>query len=109
MNKNITIKAFGKEYQVTVQQANYQENNKLAVMLVCDNGEPYATVSANMWEKYAMDDLKEDEFYGKHWGECEGLLEQLIEQDVIEKVDPPKSHKSGFVEAFAYRLKNYES
>ena len=41
------IKQFGEEYEVTAHKANYYNGN-LAIMLMCDYGEPYGTITTNL-------------------------------------------------------------
>lgn len=53
--------------------------------------------------------LASDVFYGKHWAENEGMLEQVTAAGLIEPAPGVPAECSGFVQGIqAYRLK-YES
>lgn len=42
------VNSFGKEYNVEVYRSAYTENNTPAVMLVTDEGEPFAILTVNI-------------------------------------------------------------
>lgn len=102
IGKPFEISAFGETFEVVLVKGIYQSNKCLALTLKEANGMPFSTLSANFPES-AM--LPKDHFYGKHWSENEGLLEQLEEKGLIEKVPNLGTISSGFIENIhAYKL-----
>ena len=44
----MTVKSYGKTYEVEVSRSAYRNNNSLAIILTCTNGEPFATLTVNL-------------------------------------------------------------
>ena len=100
-----TIVMLGQPYKVRIETETYRDNGSTAVtaMMDDDSGEQFATLSCNLPES---ERLAPGIFYGKHWSENEGFLEQLVAQDIIEPVPHMRPTHSGFVDNIrAYRLK----
>ena len=77
MSKTI-ITIMGEE--VTVYLSNYQKGNANALQLFSvDDGYPFATASVNVGE------LEPDEVAIKDYSENEGILAELVAENVIEK------------------------
>ena len=82
-------------------------NDTLAVFLTAEGQKvslagPYATVSVNLPKST---DLPPNCFYGKHWSENEGILEELVQQGAIEVATDIPPASSGFIPVTnAYKL-----
>jgi len=102
MDKFANLNMLGKNYKVRLVTSNYQNNNATAVFAMDgETEEMFCTLSVNL---PASSLLPEGTWYGKHWSENTGFLEQLVEQGVIEQVDAPVT-SSGFVsDIHAYKL-----
>lgn len=58
-------------------------NGRLAVVLVCEGGEPYSTASTNLSDEL---EVGENEFFCKCWSENDGIDQWLIDNGIAEKV-----------------------
>jgi hypothetical protein len=99
---NAKINLFGHTYNVTVHKDSYRIDDNMCVYLTETlSGEHFADLSVNL---PASSELMGNEFYAKHWSENEGIVEQLVDQGIIEKVSAHPT-SSGFVYGIcAYRL-----
>jgi len=66
---------FGNKYEGSLEYLQYHNGN-LAVQLILDNGELYATLSVNV-EGVTLAD---NEFVAKTYSENDGLVEQFVEK-----------------------------
>ena len=89
-------------------QNQYSNNGRIALSLVAweddpakdiIKGEPIATCTVNISEEFII----EGEVIIKDYSENEGMLQALIDADVVEYTG--KSVKSGFIQAPICRLK----
>ena len=75
------MKALLNNEPVHLKKSTYSNNNSLALQAVCLDGEPFATLSVNLPESK---NLPPNQCYFKHYSENEGLLEQLLSQNLIK-------------------------
>ena len=74
------------------------ENERIALILKdAETGEPVATASVNIVDYTMSDKSAETHTFIKDWGENKGMLQALIDQNVVE--DTGISWPTGFVEA----------
>lgn len=95
--------------QVSVLRATYGgAKGPLAVILQCEDGEPLATLSVNMYRpdcSQDSEDLPADCFYVKQWSENEVIAAEALESGLfVERDDLPKA-SSGFVFAPVWQIK----
>jgi hypothetical protein len=64
-----------------IWKSKYQNNDRIALMLITKGGEPYATVTVNVPEII----LEKNEVCIKNYSENEGILEQLISQGILSE------------------------
>jgi len=97
------INLFGSSFAVRIVTGTYSLGRNTSVTLInMEDGQDFATISVNLPDNPP---LPADVFYGKHWSENEGMLEQLVEQGVIEIVPEIPPANSGFCSNIrAYRL-----
>lgn len=93
---------------VCVLRASYGgATGPLAVVLLCANGEPLATLSVNMYEPECSrdsQDLPPDCFYVKQWSENETLAAEALQSGLFtQRPDLPPA-RSGFIEAPVWQL-----
>lgn len=90
-----------KDNLIHFEVGNYQNNGRIAIQTVCDNGdfpgEPYATITVNMPEI----PLDEGEFIVKTWTENKPITDFLRNSEFF--VDTGK--RMGFQEAEVWKLK----
>jgi hypothetical protein len=85
---NVTFEAFGKTRQGTITTGRYADNGRLAVSVLLDTGEPWATLSVNVpMFGTKIHRLEPDEFVAKTYSENEGLCEQFEEKGLIRKTE----------------------
>lgn len=102
MKKHIEVTLFGKTYPITLDACNYHNGNTCIRLFT--EGSPFAILSVNLPESSA---LPPGVFYAKYWSENRGIVEQLEEQGIIERVEEIPFATSGFVKLIAaYRLVN---
>jgi hypothetical protein len=89
----LKVNIFGESYEVSLSVAQYSNNGATAVQLMSDEG-PFSTISVNLPESGL---LSKGQFFGKHWSENEGILEQLVAQGAIKKVAGISPVASGFI------------
>ena len=65
-----------------IYQERYQSNNNLALTVYTEDHEPYMTISVNVGVP-----LEKDEFYCKNYSENTGVLDALVEQNIIKCTD----------------------
>lgn len=99
--KPIVLSLFGHEYNVRLRQMRYHDGNTAVLAEDTNSGDAILTASVNLDESRL---LPKGTWFGKHWSENEGALEQLEAQGAIVK-QPILPVSSGFIPAiFAYRL-----
>jgi hypothetical protein len=99
----LRVKGGQGEIAVCIEVNNYCSGGGLAVSAMTEEGELYTPLSVNL---PTSRELPADCWYGKHWTENEGMLEQLVEQGVIELAADVPEASSGFVQGIrAYRLR----
>lgn len=76
----------------------YRDSGRTGIVLICEDGEPYATATMNVPEV----NLAENEVLIKNYSENRGVLEALTEAGIIENTG--RSAVSGFVTAPICRL-----
>ena len=82
--------------KMVITMAKYQNGNN-AMQLLSEEGEPYAVASVNIPTA-----LGKEEICIKNYSENEGILELLIEDDIVE--EPHGFYTSGHVEIPVCRL-----
>lgn len=95
---------------VRVMRATYGgATGPTAIVLLCDNGEPLATLSVNMYQpecSHDSSDLPPDCFYAKRWSENEEIsADALLSGLFIERADLPQA-ESGFVTAPVWQIRS---
>lgn len=92
------------EVKVELHKSNYITNGANSLQADCESEidgipfrEPYAILSVNLVDYKIAD----DEIFIKDWSENEGMLAQLINQDVVKFI---KNVSTGFVEAALCKL-----
>lgn len=93
---------------VRVLRTNYGgPRGPLAITLQCDNGEPLATLSVNMYRPECSRDSRElpaDCFYAKRWSENEELSAEALASGLfVERADMPEA-ESGWVSAPVWQI-----
>lgn len=95
--------------RVNVLRATYgSANGPTAVMLTCEDGEPLATLSVNMYRpecSHDSTDLPADCFYAKEWSENESIAAEAISSGLFVRRDDLPKAKSGFVSARVWQIK----
>lgn len=76
-------------------------NGTTAVQLLCDNGEPFSTVSANLPESTQ---LAEGEFFLRDYSEHAVLAKALLDRGIIELVTEKGRTRTGYVSVPVARL-----
>ena len=90
---------YGETYQLSLQFAKYANGQTAIKLWDMSDGFPFATATVCVED----DLLKEDEVAIKDYSENEGLLDALIEAEVVE---PPHAFiQSGFVKIPICKLK----
>lgn len=102
---NFTSKRWG---AVNVLRATYDgPDGPTAVVLRCEDGEPLATLSVNMYRpdcSHDSSDLPADCFYVKRWSENEELSAEALQSGLfVERLDLP-SARSGWVDAPVWQI-----
>ena len=69
------------QVMVSVFKSNYLDNDRVAIELMLEDGEPWAVATVNMPEI----PLAEDEVIIKTYSENEGVLECLLAANVVSK------------------------
>lgn len=91
---------------VTVWLATYG-GGELAIILKCEDGEPLATLSVNMYKpdcSQSSADLPPDCFYMKCWSENEELAQEAAECGLFKHREDIPSAEAGYVVAHAWQL-----
>lgn len=88
------------DYQLKLQFAKYINGQTSIKLIDVEDGMPFATATISV-----NDQLLEDEVAIKNYSENEGILQSLIDADVIEK--PHEFIQSGFVTIPVCKLKNH--
>lgn len=96
----IKINFYDKEYNLSFQFEEYQEGGR-AVRLVDENQSVLCVLSVWFQETKR---LPRNAFYLKAWSENAPIAEQLIEQNIIQKLHENDAAvvRSGFIESEAY-------
>lgn len=84
-----------------VVESTYQSNDNVALMLMDIDGAPYGVASVNLDNVPLMDNKNFTHI--KNWSENEGVLEALVEADLVEEIGVRTA--TGFVQADLVRLK----
>lgn len=101
MAKIAHLNMLGRNYKVKLVTSTYHDGGTAVYAVDGVTGESFCTLSVNLPESKW---LKEGEWYGKHWSENDGFLQQLQTQGVIQEV-PCIPAESGFVTNIrAYRV-----
>lgn len=66
--------------ELTIWKGNYAENNRVALELVANDGEPFMTATVNTSES-----IPDGHVTIKNYSENESLLEVLIENRIVER------------------------
>src|SRR5690242_4416867 len=85
--------------KITVIKDYYTNNNRLAVLLRTENGEPYATLSANVPTAKLLD----GEFAVKNYSGNEEIAKAAMYSGIF--VDTGKRVQSGYVEMPVWRFR----
>lgn len=103
---NATLNLCGQTFRVVLKVGQYRNNGATSIQAIdTEDGGDFCTVSINI--PGASENLPEGCFYGKHWSENEGLLDQLEKQGVIVPVPDVPMVSNGFITGIrAYRLIN---
>ena len=89
---------FGKDqYTLQIQYGKYKGGNKSISLIDCTDGFPFATATVN------LPGLEKDEIAIKNYSENEGILEFLLENEIINQ--PHRYIGSGFVTVPVCKLK----
>ena len=84
-------------YTLQIQYGTYQEGNTSMQLIDCADGFPFATATVN------LPGLTETEVAIKNYSENEGVLNFLLDNEIIEA--PHRFVQSGFVNIPVCRLK----
>lgn len=84
--------------RVTIQKCTY-DNGRVALLLVCENGEPYDKATVNLPDV----PMEPDEVAIRDYSEGTGMLDFLIANDVV--YPPHNFAQSGYILAPICRLK----
>lgn len=85
---NVTFEAFGKTRQGKITTDRYTDNGRLAVSVLLDTGEPWATLSVNVpMFGTKIHRLEPDEFVAKTYLENEGLCEQFEKAGIFRRTE----------------------
>jgi hypothetical protein len=84
-------------YTLQIQYGTYQEGNTSMQLIDCADGFPFATATVN------LPGLTENEVAIKNYSENEGVLNFLLDNEIIEA--PHRFVQSGFVNIPVCRLK----
>lgn len=84
-------------YTLQIQYGTYQEGNTSMQLIDCADGFPFATATVN------LPGLTENEVAIKNYSENEGVLNFLLDNEIIEA--PHRFVQSGFVNIPICRLK----
>lgn len=87
----------GSRYTLQIQYGTYQEGNTSMQLIDCADGFPFATATVN------LPGLTENEVAIKNYSENEGVLNFLLDNEIIEA--PHRFVQSGFVNIPICRLK----
>jgi hypothetical protein len=87
----------GSRYTLQIRYGTYQEGNTSMQLIDCADGCPFATATVN------LSGLTKDEVAIKNYSENEGVLNFLLENEIIEL--PHRFVQSGFVNIPVCRLK----
>jgi hypothetical protein len=87
----------GSRYTLQIQYGTYQEGNTSMQLIDCADGFPFATATVN------LPGLTENEVAIKNYSENEGVLNFLLDNEIIEA--PHRFVQSGFVNIPVCRLK----
>ena len=87
----------GSRYTLQIQHGTYQEGNTSMQLIDCADGFPFATATVN------LPGLTENEVAIKNYSENEGVLNFLLDNEIIEA--PHRFVQSGFVNIPVCRLK----
>lgn len=91
---------------VSVLLASYG-GGELAVILQCEDGEPLATLSVNMYRpdcSQSSQDLPADCFYMKSWSENEEIAMDAASSGLFKRRADIPAAESGYVIADAFQL-----
>lgn len=93
---------------VRVVRATYEgSKGPTAIVLQCDDGEPLATLSVNMYTPECSHDstaLPADCFYVKQWSENEELAKDAMASGLFKLRDDLPAARSGYVSAPVWQL-----
>ena len=92
-NKTIVVDLFGTKYNVKLVSENYSNGGRLAIEGICDDGEPFSTLTVNIGNA----NLKENEVCIKNWSENEQFADAAKKSGYFK--DTGKRIQTGFVEA----------
>lgn len=80
LKPSFTLSHYGNVVRLSLRTGQYRYGGGLALQLLCEDREPYATVSVNVEGV----PLAVDEFIFKTYSENEGLLEGMLDAGVVE-------------------------
>lgn len=83
-------------WECDVVKSNYVADDSIALELTHPEDGPIATATVYLDEWKISDDYKKDHCWIKTWSENEGILEALIEAEIIEKTDCPSIDVNGW-------------
>lgn len=93
------MKVLFKGWRCILLPKRYNNNDRLALKLVDEEGIPIATCTVNL----PFQELPENCVFIKDWSENEGMTEILIASNVINPI-PLGRHTTGYVTVGAYEL-----
>lgn len=96
--------------RVHVQRATYGgSDGPVAVILQCEDGEPLATLSVNMYKpecSHDSSDLPADCFYVKAWSENEAIADEALRSGLFAIRTDLGCARSGFITAPVWQIKD---
>lgn len=98
--KKFQINLFEEKFTCFFEIGEYHDRST-AVQIKTISGEPFCAVS--VWFKNSKN-LPDGNFYLRNWSENTPIIDQLIRQNLIEKVEGFDTIHSGFVSSDVYRL-----
>ncbi len=93
---------------ITISRSTYgDQHGPTAVMLFCEDGEPLATLSVNMYRPECSEDSRDLPagcFYVKTWGGNEDLWPEALASGMFAQREDLPHAASGFVTAPAWQI-----
>jgi len=94
---SMTYNSFGTDFSVIVKVTSYPKGGRAIILTDAEDGSPFATATVR------IDGLAENDVAIKNYSENAGMLEFLIENNIVEP--PHREVESGFVTLPICRLK----